>query len=343
MQSMLLTMVLSLVLLVALAGVIYPFKPFKRRSMALLTSVVLFFLIGILAPEQGERNLGRSKDELSANTESTVAMKIGEPTPSASATQPTEKVRVQAVPDNTRNEIIATIQRAEWAEARRLITQVDTRNFDFAALVSDAERAALEVVKPLPSSDYSGNEDGYRFLAALIPGKLQYEEKADDYAEKRRIAVERSRKAAISRLRTEIDKIEGITWYQHPNAPRYVNSRSTVYLYIGRHSGERPWLRMKIQYEAEDWLFVDSVDAWYDGLKETLYLGNFERDHKTTIWEWVDVVPTARQLEILRSIADAKEAILRFRGMQYHRDVKISSGDKMAIREILIAFDAMEQ
>ena len=64
-------------------------------------------------------------------------------------------------------------------------------------------------------------------------------------------------------------------------------------------------------------------------------------DNNTTIWEWMDVTPDEYQIEVLRSLASAREAILRFEGSRYHRDVKLSAGDKKALREVLEAYEVM--
>ena len=98
---------------------------------------------------------------------------------------------------------------------------------------------------------------------------------------------------------------------------------------------------MKIQYTASDWLFVQTVSAWGGAVKEPLSDGPFERDNNSTIWEWVDVVPSGYQMEVLRTLATSKEAILRFEGQQYHKDVTLSSGDKQALRDVLTAYDVM--
>jgi hypothetical protein len=98
---------------------------------------------------------------------------------------------------------------------------------------------------------------------------------------------------------------------------------------------------MKVQYTSSDWLFVERVFAWYDGKKELLVNGPFERDNSTTIWEWMDVTPSDSQIRTLRALAEAKESILRFEGAQYRRDVTLEASDKNAIREVLLAYEAM--
>lgn len=61
----------------------------------------------------------------------------------------------------------------------------------------------------------------------------------------------------------------------------------------------------------------------------------------TEIWEWTDIASDDRQVEILRDLASADESILRFAGMEYRQGVTLSSGDKQAIREVLLAYEVM--
>lgn len=231
------------------------------------------------------------------------------------------------------------IAEMDWLEAKSTYARIKQTEADLVGFNDAIESAALEIIKALPSSttsDMSANQRGYEFLAILRPDNGTYKTKASDYAAR----IQQARQAAVGKLRRTEDKIEGITFYRHPNAPKYVNSRSTVYLYIGRNGEEgRPWLRMKVQYAASDWLFVKNVYAWHDGIKEDFISGSFNRDNNTTIWEWVDVVPTPRHLAILANLANAKESVLRFEGMQYRKDVTLSAGDKQALREIILAYN----
>ncbi|MFN3722858.1 MAG: hypothetical protein ACK4VZ_07440 [Paracoccaceae bacterium] len=177
----------------------------------------------------------------------------------------------------------------------------------------------------------------YGLLAVIRPENAAYQKKADDHTQQ----IQKQAKAAIGRMKPKLDKVEGITWLRHPNQPKYTNSRSTAFLYIGTKDGTRPWLRMQVQYAASDWLFVENVVAWVDGAKFPLISGPFERDHHSSIWEWRDVSPDAYHLTVLRSLAEGKEAILRFEGMQYKKDATLSSADKRAILETLAAYEAL--
>lgn len=252
-----------------------------------------------------------------------------------------EEVKVAS--EEQKRAIIDLVEKSEWLEATRTFMNIRANFTVENSLIQEIEQVALKVVRPIPASEFARNAEGYRFLSIIRPEITIYSEKASEYFSKQRDAEFRARQALLSRLHKKEDKIEGITWYQHPNRPKYTNSRSTVFLYIGERDGRRPWLIMKIQYAARDWLFVERVEAWHDGVKETLFSGEFDRDNNTTIWEWVDVAPSPYQLQILRSLGSANEAILRFHGMQYRRDVTLSSGDKRALREMLDAFDAITQ
>ncbi len=225
-----------------------------------------------------------------------------------------------------------------WSDAHNWYQTLSASGLATDAFKDEIEAKMLELVRPLPSSEREANLKGYQFLAAVRPDSSQYRAKMQNYEE----AISAARQRAVNILREDADRVEGVTWYKHPNQPRYLNSRSTAYLYIGK-KGEagRPWLRMKVQYTSSDWLFVNNVIAWHDGVKEPLISGSFERDNNSTIWEWMDVSPDDYQIEVLRSLANANEAILRFEGDQYRKDVKLSAGDKKAIREVLEAYEVL--
>lgn len=320
--------VLAVILLAAVAGVVYPFKPFGRRRNALLTFIACFVVFGVMTP-------GSEQDRLvNAFTRNTV-----EKTANIASKLDTLKDDVNVSKrEKIEQAVRKSIEAGEWKGAknhyqRLVLAALTTDEFE-----SEMESLMLLLVKPIAASEQETNLDGYQFLATVRPKKSEYVAKVKIYRE----AIEASRKRVVSNLRKKEDKVEGITWFQHPNAPKYLNSRSTVYLYIGRKGKTgRPWLRMKVQYTSSDWLFVENVKAWHDGVKEPFISGAFERDNNTTIWEWVDVTPKDYQIEILRTLANSKESILRFEGNQYRRDVKLSAGDKVAIREVLKAYEIM--
>lgn len=226
-----------------------------------------------------------------------------------------------------------------WRVATEYFRKLDKDDPDFPAFLAEIEQSAAAQAKQIPSSDLQANRDAYKFLVLLQPDVSAYADKVAEYEAK----ISERKTALVRSLKTTVDKVEDVTWYKHPNQPPHVNSRSTAFFYIGRR-GEtgRPWLRLTVQYAASDWLFVDAAYAWHDGVKELLAAGPFERDHNSTIWEWVDVAPSDYQIEVMRSLATADEAIIRFEGAQYKKDVTLSAKDKKAIGDMLDAFDYMQ-
>jgi hypothetical protein len=213
-------------------------------------------------------------------------------------------------------------------------------SYDLTSATQTLEDTALEVVLPLPASEHSANATGYELLAKLRPENSAYAVKRDHYRKLFAEAEAQERNRILASLIKSHDKIEGVTWYQHRNQPRFTNSRSTVYLYIGERGGSR-WLRMKVQYAASSWLFVREVVAYADGATETLADGNFERGSKSTIWEWSDVSPTASQLRTLERLGSSREAILRFKSKSGYVDKTLSTADKRALLETLRAAELL--
>lgn len=414
---------LLFVTLAAMAGILYPFKPFGKRRNAFFTLIACFVLIGILADHSDDDSLAESdvnpdreeplavpsdpkakyfvtaidkrpdglveistrregpsgtsfairlvqcgplrfayiaegdseKDlvrdpspeltELVSGSISHVVSKhacelettsntpVSNAEPSGTSTEAKSEKRAKLEED-----VRKSVDSLRWSDARNRFRTLTVSGLVTDEFKDEIEARMLELVRPLPVTEREANLEGYQFLAAVRPDDSQYNSKIQSYEE----AIAAARQRAVNTLRKDEDRVEGVTWYKHPNQPKFINSRSTVYLYIGkRGEAGRPWLRMQVQYTSSDWLFVDKVIAWHDGIKETLISGYFERDNNSKIWEWMDVTPSDLQIEVLKSLANANEAILRFEGDQYYKDVKLSAGDKKAIREVLQAYEIL--
>jgi hypothetical protein len=158
------------------------------------------------------------------------------------------------------------------------------------------------------------------------------------------VAAERRReearlKAAVSRMTTRHDKLEGVKWYRDRTSPDY-NNRNAFFLYFGEKSSS-VWLRWRVQYFAEDWLFIQQFTVYADGVPYEYSGVDFERDHASgDIWEWYDASPTTRDLEMIRAVIASKEATVRFEGRQYRNDRTISAEQKRALQRVLDAFAA---
>lgn len=87
-------------------------------------------------------------------------------------------------------------------------------------------------------------------------------EKAEETA---RINKEKLRLSnATKKLNKKYDEINEVTWFRDKTSLAYVNYNG-FYAYIGQSKGSNPWLRLAIQYTADDWLFIEKYIIKVDG------------------------------------------------------------------------------
>ena len=139
------------------------------------------------------------------------------------------------------------------------------------------------------------------------------------------------------------DEIKEIDWYKSKFAPD-TNKSKSIHTYIGK-KGNRLWLRLKMSYYADDWLFIDSVDFKIDdehfSIREST-LQDWERDNSGgAIWEWIDKPVDQNNWKILNKIADSETAVMRYNGDQYRSDREISEIEKLSIKNVILAYTLM--
>lgn len=309
-----------------------PFPPFKGRGVALLTLLGSIIILGAI----NKSNVNSLDSDEVTGTQSPAIERNQNIDQSRDGNS---SIAQSSISDADVAGILSDSRESKWVDAMGKFEKLNRNAANYQEVVEKIERAVLEIVRPIPSSDIERNLGGYQFLTHIDPTSEIYSTKESSY-KSMKDDLERS---IISSLVKKVDKVENVTWYSHRNNPKYTNSRSTVHVYIGEQKTGYTWLRMRIQYAASDWLFVKRVHVWYDGTKVLFATGRFERDNNSTIWEWQDVSPDPLQIQVLKKISAAKEVILRFEGSQYHRDVKISNADKKAIRDVLTAFEVMQR
>jgi hypothetical protein len=150
-------------------------------------------------------------------------------------------------------------------------------------------------------------------------------------------------------MRPKYDNFKEITWYRDYSSPTYIN-QDGFFLYFGANSYEVTDLHLKMQYFADDWLFIDKASVNIDGETFVLSESSFDRDNNSTIWEWQDITVFANVSnelvlgrDVLEKIANSSRAIVRYTGSQYYHDEYISDRQKQAMRNVLAAYDAIKQ
>ncbi len=160
-------------------------------------------------------------------------------------------------------------------------------------------------------------------------------------AEEKQLAIYRN---ALKKMRIETDKFNGTKFYTDRSTPYYANY-STFHIYIGKMEGGDPYLRLKVRYSDDDWLFVESASINIDGDVRDLDVGSdWDRDNGSgDIWEWVDVNATESHLSLVRDIINSKSAVIRYFGSKYRDDRTITSAQKRALQNVLDAYEALKR
>ena len=171
-----------------------------------------------------------------------------------------------------------------------------------------------------------------------IAKQKKKEELASKKEEEKRLAN------ATKNMRKKYDDMKEITWYRDKTSPQY-NNYNGFFGYFGKSNSGSPFLRLRIQYAADDWLFIEKYVIKVDGvtyeIEEEKY-GEIETDNGYGgIWEWLDRAVSKKEFEIMKAVANGKSVKIRFIGKQYYKDKTINSTQKRALRNVLDAFEAM--
>jgi len=148
-------------------------------------------------------------------------------------------------------------------------------------------------------------------------------------------------KKMLTKFRKKKDEFRDLVFYEHISTPRY-NSANAVYLYFSTHQSTVNPLRLKLQYYADDWLFIRGCTFLIDGQSYDLRTGSFERDNDSDIWEWYDEELTYSSAEIVEKLLKCKSAKVRFQGSQYYDDKVITAKQLAAMRETVALFNKLK-
>jgi len=136
------------------------------------------------------------------------------------------------------------------------------------------------------------------------------------------------------------DEFGDHVWVEPRDAPQYIDING-IYCYFMLVDGKPSNLRFKIQYRADDWLFIQSYKFLVDGQNYDYVPNKVERDHDTYIWEWSDTPVTVLTETLLNSLSEAKNAKIRFVGRQYQKDRVITPKQITSIKRTLDLFYAL--
>lgn len=214
----------------------------------------------------------------------------------------------------------------------------------------DEAKTLLQTANDLHAmGNYKAAEDTLVTLLGRHPNAPEAEQ-AKQLLDTVRAAIEEQEAARKKRveeltkkMRVKYDEVTEITWYFDRTTPAYDNTNN-VCLYIGKEEYSDPWLRLRIRYAGEDWLFIERYTFKVDNIAHTIEVGYFEveRDNRAgQVWEWYDCPVTANELRLVRAIILSEKTILRYEGDTYHKDRVITSAEKKALENVLNLYEAM--
>lgn len=220
--------------------------------------------------------------------------------------------------------------------AIELIKQIGTVTLESGEAVQNANTAYSQL-----SLQEKESVENYETLTAAINKLADLEAKERDRKIKEQ---EEIKNKAVSAMRTETDRVLGITWYYHKNFPNNASARSFLLPYIGKQ-GEEAWLMMRCNFTASNWLFFESIIVSIDGKNYTKSFDYFDikRDNAAwSVWEWTDYEMGKADIDMLKEIMESEETIIRFQGENSDYDLTVKQSDKDAIRDTFIVFDTLK-
>jgi len=208
----------------------------------------------------------------------------------------------------------------------------------------DYQKAKAELLLLLEKHPETQQSAAAKQLLPSVEAGIKEQEIAAQNALLENEKMEKERLAnATQKMRTKFDDVRGITWYYDKSTTKY-NSENSFHLYIGRDQTGKTWLRFRISYTAEDWLFMESFIIKVDEATYPLYANRseIERDNGSgDIWEWYDTNMTSEIYTIVKEVINGKTVKLRHNGSQYYKDRIITEKEKQALRNVLDAYEAL--
>lgn len=143
---------------------------------------------------------------------------------------------------------------------------------------------------------------------------------------------------------SETDEFDpnALVWHKPKSAPKYTN-RNGIYCYFQSNNGMPSNLRLRMQYHADDWLFIQKVQFSIDGNAFEFIPRDTETDSGNggRIWEWFDEGMGKSNTELLNALANAKSAKMKLIGRQYYKVKTITNNQIRDIKRSLDLYKAM--
>jgi len=248
---------------------------------------------------------------------------------------------------------LQSIEEQRQTALRAATEPLEGENEDLKAQVADlqAELDGLRHTLPrlyqrfLMMQEEGNAEEAYQTARRLnedFPGTFEATRSAK-FAKSYEARRAKEAARALSGLKRRSDPGSGTTWYYDPATEGRFAS-APLYLYITQKSGEAPMLRIRLQ----------SADA--SGYPTRAFFLQTDRRDFTVrppeasfrqqevpggLWRWIDRPAEESDRMMLRAIARSERAVISFLGSAYQDKLPLSREDRLAVSNILAAYDAL--
>lgn len=130
-------------------------------------------------------------------------------------------------------------------------------------------------------------------------------------------------------------------FYTPKTAPNFVNIDAT-FCYFNVTNNLPSNLRFRLQYENNEWLFIEKCQFLIDGKAFEYYPINIQHDSGNggRIWEWFDDTASINDALII-ALYNAKKAKVKLIGNQYHDIITISNKELKSIKNTIDLYRAL--
>lgn len=149
---------------------------------------------------------------------------------------------------------------------------------------------------------------------------------------------------ALDKLKKKYDDVSGILWLSNPYFTHYNNDNRTS-LYIGK-SSSGTWLRLKMSYEGDNWIFFKSAYLSYDGNTMSIPFDEY-KDKKSDngyggrVWEWLDIRVNDELESFLYRMIKGKTLKMRLTGKYSYTRI-LTQQEIKGMVDILVAYQALK-
>lgn len=199
--------------------------------------------------------------------------------------------------------------------------------------IAELNRISRLLQRYHPESNEAGK------VAGLIT-KYEADQQAKAEAERE------AKRGALKKLKVKYDNVQNITWYYNNRFTHYNNSNHTS-IYMGQHGDKGDvWLRLKMSYEGDDWIFFEHAYLSYDGNTMEIPFEKYKERESDNgyggrVWEWIDVNVDGSILSFLSEMVEGREVKMRLSG-KYSHTRTLPSSEISAIKEVLLGYELLQ-